>query len=254
MIGTAINKYEWKKRVTFQSIYIEDKEIHKYCSNNSKNVNFNKLNLNLNCLKQKNYDYLFFIEGDSHTAQYVNPLNNIKNLTNIYFKSANNYLISEELIINISKHYNKIFYITDINNIEKLRKIKNSKIFNVKNIEFIFFNSTPFIYENINPQYCLSRQIECFINKKIDFNMRNLSKLNSELDSLQKSGPNIHKFDSYKTLCPLDKCIIYDKKRDKLYYMDKTHLSTEGSLFLKDSLEEFLTDIIKLNIDKYEKF
>lgn len=240
------NKYKWKKRVTFQSIYIKDKEIHKYCSNSSEDINLNKLNLNINCLKQENYDYLFFIEGNSHTAQYINPLNNIKNLKNIYFNSANNNLISEDLIINISNHYDKIFYVTDINNIEKLTKIKNNKIFNVKNIEFIFFNSTPFIYDNINPQYCLSRQINCNLEKNIDFNIRNLSKLNNELDNLQKKSSKVHKFDSYQALCPLDKCVIYDKRNDKLFYMDKTHLSTEGSLSLKDNLEKFLKDRIRL--------
>ncbi len=241
------NKYKWKERVTFQNIYINDKEIHQYCSNNSKNINLNKLNLNINCLKQENHEYIFFIEGDSHTAQYVNSLNNIKILKNIYFKSANNNLISEELITNISKHYKKIFYVTDINNIEKLKKIINSKIFKINNIEFIFFNSTPFIYENLNPEYCLSRQIDCYLDKKIDFNIRNLFKLNRELDSLQKNSLKVHTFDSYQTLCPLDKCIIYDKNQDILYYMDKTHLSTEGSLTLKDSLEKFLISRIKLN-------
>ena len=241
------NKYKWKERVTFQTIYIKDKEIHQYCSNNSKNINLNKLNLNINCLKQENQDYIFFIEGDSHTAQYVNPLNNIKILKNIYFKSSKNNRISEELIINISKHYKKIFYVTDINNIEKLMEIINNKIFNIDNIEFIFFNSTPFIYENLNPKYCLSRQIDCYLDKKIDFNIRNLFKLHRELDNLQKKSSKVHTFDSYQTLCPLDKCIIYDKNKDILYYMDKTHLSTEGSLSLKDSLEKFLISIIKLN-------
>jgi len=241
------NKYKWTERVTFQSIYVKDNEIHQNCTDNSKNIDLTKLNLNKNCLKQENNDYLFFIEGDSQTAQFVNPLNQIEILKNIYFKSANNYLISEELIINVSKHYTKIFYVTDINNIDKLNKIKHSSIFDLKNIEFIFFNSTPFIYDNLNPQYCISKQIDCSLNKNIDFSNRNLFKLNNELIKLQTKHPKIHIFDSYRTLCPLDKCKIYDKDNDMLFFMDKTHLSIEGAMSLKDDLESFLTNKIRLN-------
>ena len=241
------NKYRWTERVTFQSIYVKDNEIHQNCTDNSKNIDLTKLDLNKNCLKQENNDYLFFIEGDSQTAQFVNPLNQIEILKNMYFKSANNYLISEELIINVSKHYTKIFYVTDINNIDKLNKIKHSSIFDLKNIEFIFFNSTPFIYDNLNPQYCISKQIDCSLNKNIDFSNRNLFKLNNELIKLQTKHPKIHIFDSYRTLCPLDKCKIYDKYNDILFFMDKTHLSIEGAMSLKDDLESFLTNKIRLN-------
>tara|TARA_B110000977_G_scaffold682_1_gene961 strand:+ start:12139 stop:14010 length:1872 start_codon:yes stop_codon:yes gene_type:complete len=241
------NKYKWTERVTFQSIYVLDNEIHLNCSNNLKNTNLNKLNLNKKCLKQENYDYLFFIEGNSHTAQFVNPLNQIKILKNMYFKPANYDFISEELITNISKHYKKIFYVTDINNIDKLQKIKNANMFNLKNIEFIFFNSTPFIYENLNPLYCISRQIDCSLNKNIDFNNRNLFKLNNELGKLQKKHSKIHIFDSYRTLCPLDNCKIYDKDKDMFFFMDKTHLSIEGAMSLKDDLKTFLINKVRLN-------
>jgi peptidoglycan/LPS O-acetylase OafA/YrhL len=242
-------KYKWKKRVTFQSIYINDKEIHKYCSNVYNNAVLNKLDLNINCLKHNNYEYLFFIEGNSHTAQFINPLNQIKFLKNIYFTSANNNFISEELISNISKHYKKIFYVTDINNIDKLNKIINTKIFNLENIEFIFFNSTPFIYDNLNPQYCLSRHVDCHLSKETDYNIRSLFKLNKELLSLQKVSNKVHIFNSYQSLCPIEKCTIYDKSKDILFYMDKTHLSSEGSLYLQNNLEKFLLNKIRLKIE-----
>ena len=35
--------------------------------------------------KGKNRNYLFFISGNSHTAQYVNTFNNIKEIENLYF-------------------------------------------------------------------------------------------------------------------------------------------------------------------------
>ena len=240
------NKYKWKKRVTFESIYIGDNEIHKNCSENYINVNLNELNLNKNCLKQKNYDYLFFIEGRSHTTQFINPLNEIKILDNLYYNALHIDLVSEKLVIDISKHYKKIFYVTNIKTLDKLEKIKKTKIFNLENVEFIFFNSTPFIYDNLNPQYCISRKIDCYLTKKIDFDNRNLFKLNNELFKLQKMNSKVHIFDSYQALCPLDKCKIYDKNKDILYFMDKTHLSTEGSMSLKNDLKKFLINKIKL--------
>ena len=239
------NKYNWKERVAFQSIYIGDNEIHKNCSDNTKNDNLNELYLNKNCLKQDNYDYLFFIEGNSHTAQFVNPLNQINIIKNIYYKATHVDLISEQLVVNTSKKYKKIFYVTDIEHVNKLRKIINSKIFNLDNIEFILFNSTPFIYDHINPQYCLSRQINCYLSKKIDSNNRNLNKLNNELFKLEQANSKIHIFDSYQALCPLYQCKIYDKSRDILYFTDRTHLSPEGSMSLKDNLKDFLINKVK---------
>tara|TARA_B100000787_G_C16087215_1_gene247222 strand:- start:12 stop:779 length:768 start_codon:yes stop_codon:yes gene_type:complete len=239
------NKYNWKERVAFQSIYIGDNEIHKNCSDNTKNDNLNELDLNKNCLKQDNYDYLFFIEGNSHTAQFVNPLNQINIIKNIYYKATHVDLISEQLVVNTSKKYKKIFYVTDIEHVNKLRKIINSKIFNLDNIEFILFNSTPFIYDHINPQYCLSRQINCYLSKKIDSNNRNLNKLNNELFKLEQANSKIHIFDSYQALCPLYQCKIYDKSRDILYFTDRTHLSPEGSMSLKDNLKDFLINKVK---------
>lgn len=241
------NKYNWKDRVTFQQIYISDNEIHENCYLDVKDIDVSEFNLNEKCLKIENYNYLFFIEGNSHTAQFISPLNQIKILKNMYFRAANDNLISENFIEDISKNFKKIFYVTDINNLEKLNKIKNSKIFKQKKIEFIFFNSTPFIYEDLNPLYCLSRQINCSLNKNIDFNNRNLFKLNNSLFNLQKMNPKVHIFDSYLALCPLDNCKIYDKSKDMLFFMDKTHLSNEGSLFLKDDLEKFLINKINLN-------
>jgi len=99
----------------------------------------------------------------------------------------------------------------------------------------------------LNPQYCISKQIDCSLNKNIDFSNRNLFKLNNELIKLQTKHPKIHIFDSYRTLCPLDKCKIYDKDNDMLFFMDKTHLSIEGAMSLKDDLESFLTNKIRLN-------
>ena len=81
--------YDWKSKAIFQNIFIGENEIHKHCNENS-DINYrNEANLIVKCLKEKNRNYLFFISGNSHTAQYVNTFNNIKEIENLYFESTN---------------------------------------------------------------------------------------------------------------------------------------------------------------------
>ena len=97
------------------------------------------------------------------------------------------------------------------------------------------------------PSYCLSRQSNCAIEKKIDIDKRDLGSLHNKLLELDKSNVNVHIFDSYNSLCPLDKCKIYDKSKDILFYMDKTHLTSEGAMTLKGALRSFVNEKINLN-------
>ena len=73
--------------------------------------------------------------------------------------------------------------------------------------------------------------------------------LYKELLSLQKVSNKVHIFNSYQSLCSIEKCTIYDKSKDILFYMDKTHLSSEGSLYLQNNLEKFLLNKIRLKIE-----
>ena len=239
--------HNWSQRVSFQNIFIGKNEIHEFCAKNSKDNSLNINQLKIKCLKEKNTNYLLFVEGDSHTAQFVNPLNNIEEIYNIYFTSSSNYQISDKIVIDLLKTYKRIFYVTDVNNFEKLNKIQNSKIFLSKKIEFILFNSTPFLHYIEKPSYCLSRQSNCAIEKKIDIDKRDLGSLHNKLLELDKSNVNVHIFDSYNSLCPLDKCKIYDKSKDILFYMDKTHLTSEGAMTLKGALRSFVNEKINLN-------
>lgn len=238
-------KYEWRKRVTFQTIYVNNNEIHENCDNkNSINL---KLILNKKCLKKTNNEYLVFIEGDSHTAQFVNPINSSEGIKNIYFKFSPQKFVSEKLVDKISNEYKKIYYLRDINNLENLNFIMNSNLLKIDNLEFIFFNSTPFVEKKINVQRCLSRQTNCIIKKKTDIEKRNLSKLNNELKNLKKLDKRIYLFDSYNTICPKEYCNIYDLDKNLLYYMDNTHLSNEGSQMLQKDIEQFFLKHININ-------
>tara|TARA_Y100000768_G_scaffold301817_1_gene235653 strand:+ start:1875 stop:3740 length:1866 start_codon:yes stop_codon:yes gene_type:complete len=240
--------YNWKKRVTFQSIFIKDNEIHSHCDSYDKLKN--ETNLNENCLKLHNNKYLVFIEGDSYTAQFVNLFNNNKDIKNLYFKFSPQNFISENLLDEISSEYENIFYVRSINNSDHLNSIINSNLSKIENLKFIFFNSAPIIHEKINVLRCLSRQTNCNFSKNIVYKNQKIEKLNLELKKLISTNKNVYLFDSYNLICPNKLCKIYDKNNDVLYYMDNTHLSIEGSQMLQKDINLFFQkkiDIAKLN-------
>ena len=236
-------KYDWKKRVTFQSIFINDKEIHEHCDRF--NLVKNEIELNQNCLKKFNNEYLVFVEGDSYTAQFINPLNENIDIKNLYFRFSPQNYISNNLLKKLTKEYKYVYYVRDINNLKTLKFIIDSDLSKIDNIRFIFFNSTPFINEKIHAQRCLSQQINCFLFKNLDYSDRNLKELNEELNKIKSE--KVYLFDSYNTICPMEKCPIYDKNKDILYFMDNTHLSIEGSNALKKEIKFFFKNEIKIN-------
>ena len=69
-------------------------------------------------------------------------------------------------------------------------------------------------------------------------NLRNGSKLNERFRSADK----VEK----ARLEQKEQQFLYESDKT-LFFMDKTHLSNEGSLFLKDDLEKFLINKINLN-------
>ena len=109
-----------KSKAIFQNIFIGKNEIHKYCNESSDINSRNEADLIINCLKEKNRDYLFFMMGNSHTAQYVNTFNAIKEVKNLYFESTNEKMLPEKKLNKLKKYYKKIIYVTDINDINKL--------------------------------------------------------------------------------------------------------------------------------------
>lgn len=238
-------KHEWKKKVTFQQIFIGKNEIHESCDD--MNTVNHELRLNEKCLKKINNKYLIFIEGDSHTAQFVNPINNNKNIKNLYFSFAPQKFASTKLVEKISTEFDVIFYLRDVNNLENLDYILKSDLSKIKNLNFLFFNSTPFLGKKIHPQRCLSRQTDCYFEKKIDIEKRELNQLNTKLNELSNTYKNIFIFDSYNTICPENYCKVYDKNKDILYYMDNNHLSNQGSQILQNEIDLFFKKKIMIN-------
>ena len=233
-------KHDWNNRVPFNKlIYLDDKRIYDHCEDRSENFTKNLDGLKIECLRQKNYKTLFFIEGDSHTAQFIPIFNELKTIENVYYKHSH-YNISVDQVNQLSNKFSEIIYVTSIDNKEKLKIIGlNYPKFN-KGIKYIFFKSTPYPENKYKPLKCLIQQIDCSIDKDKDYKKRSLDSLFNEIENFKIRNNKIFLFDSYNALCPQKKCVLYDKKKDLLFYRDATHLAVEGSKTIAPKFNEFI--------------
>jgi len=243
------SKYNWNKRFAFQDkISISGKKVYVHCKKDSTNFRKNSDNLKVECLKQKNYKTLFFIEGGSHTAQYLPMFEKLKSIENIYYTHSADYEISVENVNELNGKFNEIIYVTDIEHIGKFNKFfLNHEKFH-KNIKFILFKSNPYPKNIFQPSKCLIQQKNCKIDKKKDYKKRSLDKLFEKMENLSSKNNQIFIFDTYKILCPNLECTIYDKRKDLLVLRDKSHLSVEGSESLAVKFNEFVQTLKKQNL------
>ena len=212
--------------------------IYPNCQDHITNIKINNNGLKEKCLKQKDYGTIFYLQGNSTTAHFVPLFNKIG--VNLYYSHKSLDYFSYDDLNNLSKKYHKVIYTTEINNIKKLDFIM--KDFNKlnDNIEFLFFNSTPFAENNNQPRNCLIKAKTCFVEKKEDMQQRGLEQLNQQLISIAQKNKRVKIFDSYSALCPNKKCYIYDVDINFLMLRDQVHLTSEGSLRLAEDFIFFI--------------
>ena len=242
-------KHNWNNRVPFNKlIYLGKNKIYDHCEDSSKVFSINQDNLKNECLRQKNYKTLFYIEGNSHTAQFIPIFNKLSFLDNVYYKHAINYNISVNQVNKLSNKFSEIIYVTNIDNLKKLKKISLSYPEFNNNIKFIFFKSTPYPKNKYQPFKCLIQQIDCSVDKFQDYEKRSLEKLFSEIEKFKMTSNRVFIFNSYDILCPQKKCIVYDKDKDLLIYRDASHLVVEGSETLTPKFKEFIINLKNQNL------
>ena len=242
-------KHNWNERVPFNKlIFLSGHRIYDHCTDNSDNFTKNSDNLKIECLKQKNNNSLFFIEGNSHTAQFIPIFEKLNSIENIYFKHAVQNHVSINEVNGLKKKFKEIIYVTNIDNIKKLDKIilSYSKFHN--DIKFILFKSTPYPENKYQPFKCLIQQIDCKIDKNLDYEKRFLDKLFKEIEKFSSKNSRINIFDSYEALCPKAMCTVYNKSKDLLFYRDASHLVVEGSETLVPKFEKFIKKLKKDNL------
>ena len=233
-------KHNWNDRVPFNKlILLSGKRVYEHCTDDSNNFTKNSDNLKIECLKQKDSNTLFFIEGNSHTAQFIPIFEKLNSNENIYFKHTTQHAVSIDEVNELKKRFNEIVYITNIDDMRKLDKIILSFPKFQNDVKFILFKSIPYL-KNIQPLKCLIQQIDCKIDKNLDYKKRSLDKLFGEIEKFSLKNNRINIFDSYEALCPNTKCPIYDKNKNLLFYRDANHLIVEGSESLVPKFEKFI--------------
>ena len=237
--------YNWNNRVIFtKNLKINEYGVYDYCIENTKNFQLNKFDLRKECLKQKNFKKIFFLFGDSHSAQFLPLLTNSKYIDNIYFLHLKNYKFPDSETINkLINSYEEVYFITNISNKENFEKIKNSyERYKTSQTKLFIFNSTPYVTTN-EPFKCFIQRKDCFVEKDKNISERKLDNLFENFKEYKsKNLNNFFIFNSFGSLCKNNKCPIYIKKTDTIIFRDDSHLTYEGVSTLLNNFNKFLID------------
>ena len=237
--------YNWNNRVIFRkNLKINEYGVYDYCGENSKNFQLNKFDLRKECLKQKNFKKIFFLFGNSLSAQFLPLLTNSKYIDNIYFLHLKKYKFPDSETINkLINSYEEIYFITNISNKENFEKIKNSyERYKTSQTKLFIFNSTPYVTRN-EPFKCFIQRKDCFVEKDKKISERKLDNLFENFIEYKSNNlNNFFIFNSFGSLCKNNKCPIYVKKTDTIIFRDRTHLTYEGVSTLLNNFNKFLID------------
>ena len=238
------NKFNFNNRTNFLNTNINNKKIYSYCTSESQIYSTNNLNLRKECLKIDDNNLLFFIEGNSHTANFINMFDKSHFINNFYYshkaiQGGTYHNRSFKKVNSLSKHFKKVIYTTNIDTEFQLNSLKSNIYKFDKNVLILILGPIPNVTNKINlPSKCMIREINCYIDTTKDKKERSLIKLEKSLKELALRK-NIFYFSPYKTICPTKRCLIYNKKKDILKLIDNTHLSMEGSLILIPEFKKF---------------
>lgn len=235
--------FNWIDRTTFKKMKINNNPVYPYCQDQYINLDANN-GLNFKCLKNNNSKTLFFLKGNSHVAQHIPMFNNLSQDYDLYYEhDTSNLKINFQLLKSLEKKYEKIYLVQSVNTKKELDQYINflhQKKVNEK-ISFFLIGPIPnFNDKYLNPLTCLIQKLNCEIIKNKDFKERLIFKKNLRIKNLINKKNNVIFFDIYNILCPLEKCSVYDVKKDFLMLRDQSHLSYESSLSISSELNKFI--------------
>lgn len=237
------NNYNWNDRIIFtKKLKINEFKVYDYCLESSLNYKLNKFNLRKECHKHNNFKRIFFLFGDSHTAQFLPLLTNSNYVDNIYFLHFNNYNFPDSKTIDkLINNYEEVYFITNIENTKNFQIIKEGyESYKNSKTKLIIFNSTPYVIRN-EPFKCFIQRKDCFVNKSKKIIERKLDNLfETFLEYKLINLKNFYIFNSFGSLCKNGKCYIYREKSDTIIFRDKSHLTYEGTSTLQIDFEKFL--------------
>ena len=227
-------KFNYSNRAIFYKHHIGGNQIYRFCEENSKDYSLNFLNLRNECLKNNTTEKIFFLEGNSHTANFVTMFENSKFIKNFYYSHVADInfddLVNNKKINKLSEKFDKFFYVTAANNMYELNSLKQKlKYFN-NNVNILIIGPIPnFSEDKIKILECFIKQIDCSFDTTSDIKSKEI--IISEIEQLAQSD-KIFFYNPYKGLCPKKICYTYNMAKDLLTHRDDTHLTIEGSKLL----------------------
>ena len=236
------NTINYTQRAVFYKISIGKNEIYRFCTKNANSPKLNEDNLRVNCMKKglKN-KRIFFIEGNSHTANFVPIFNHDSFIDTVYYNHTVYPLknINIDLVNSLKKSYEEIVYVTNIRDEESLSRLINIEKKFDKNIKFLILGPIPNVPEKIEPLKCFIKNIDCEFNTEEDIRKRNLISLNSKINNLIKKNLKFDYFNPYNSICPFKVCKVFDKEKNLITHLDESHFTIEGALLLKKDFFRF---------------
>ena len=244
------NKINYSDRVVFYRININGNEIYRFCTETSEINKLNSDNLRINCLKKGiNNNRIFFIEGDSHTANFIPMFNKININDSIYFNHKTNLFENDsfdyDLIDRLEKNYNEVVYATNISDEKSLYRLIEIQKKLDKKIKILILGTVPYVNSNMDPLKCFIKNIDCEYDTFKDLNKRNLKSLNLKINELINNNLNFKYFNPYNLICPSRICKVFDKERNLITHRDVTHLTIEGSYLMNEGFMKFYVKTFK---------
>ena len=187
---------------------------------------------------------LFYVIGNSHTANFIPTFNSIKLSDNdsFYFEHVSNTINQNNLekINLLLNFYQEVYLVTNIEpyNIKVLENI--NEYLNGK-IKILILSTIPNLNSDIDPLKCLIKKIDCMYSSSEDYEFRNLDKYFLEIKNFIKSQSfnRVLFYDAYKKICPDKNCYAYNVKKDLLTHRDNSHITIEASKLLIDDFSNF---------------
>ena len=223
-------KYDYHERFFFFNKKINENLAYKFCKEGiNRSQKLIMTHLKPECLKKKfERNTLYYLEGDSRMAQYLDIFNENSNI-NFYYKHKSGYKYSYEEVNSLSSSFNKLIYVISINEIEDVENFKKKINKFDDNIEFIIFGPSPNA-DISNTLLCLIKKQSCLIDTALDKTTRKTKMILNELKNIDSHLIKI--IDVYKIICPDNKCAVNRLENNILVFRDKTHLSREGAMLL----------------------
>ena len=235
-------KLNFDERTNIYNFKINNSEIYTFCTVANEKYSKIKTGLRNECLKNDNKKKLFFIMGNSHTANFIPMFNDLNNGINFYYSHSQSLVYSEyaSQLNKLVSEYEEIIFTTEISSTEHLNQFFDSfKDFN-KNIKILIIGPIPHLPITLEPLVCFIQQNDCFFNVNDDFKKRKIKNLNKLiLEKINSTDRKIFFYKPFDFLCPKDQCYVHNKNKDFLKYRDDSHLTMEGSLSLTKNFKKF---------------